>query len=48
MFVLACFDGGLVCGPIALIVALTSLFAWFRHRRSCCDHDHHKDEHEET
>lgn len=41
--ILACADGGLICGPIiyAAVVGLAGLFGWRHHKKHhCCESDH--------
>lgn len=39
--ILACIDGGLICGPLALCLGLGSLIAWLKCRKgNCHDHQH--------
>ena len=37
--ILACIDGGLICGPVAIFLGLGTLLAWLKCRG--CDHHHH-------
>jgi len=38
---IACVDGGLVCGPIAVVFGLGAFLAWLKCRAGVCeDHDH--------
>lgn len=47
--ILACADGGLICGPILVGLAVTSFLGWLGlrkkpaaepHDHSACDHEH--------
>lgn len=44
MLLLACADGGLVCGPLALLFFLASWLGWRKHKHHTKHHhDHHHD-----